>query len=51
MIDLVIAIAGLLILGIGLWLWIEPGASLAVIGALLFFTSIAAQFMRKRPDA
>lgn len=48
MIDLAIAILGLILLGIGLW-WIDPGWSLAVVGGVLFICSIVAQFVRRVP--
>lgn len=48
--DLIIAVLGLLILGVGLW-WLHPGLSLAVVGGVLFITSIVAQFLKRRnPD-
>ena len=52
MIDLSIALVGLLLLAVGLW-WIEPALSLSVTGGVLFLTSVIAQFVKQRntPDA
>jgi len=50
MIDLAIALVGLLIMGVGLW-WLNPGVSLAVVGGSLFLASVAAQFAKRNtPD-
>ena len=45
--DFVIAVIGLLLVGVGLW-WLHPGLSLSVVGSVLFITSIVAQFARSR---
>ena len=53
MADLIVAIVGLALLGIGIWLH-DPGWSLAVVGGLLFGCSVFAQFVklpRKPPNA
>jgi len=50
--DLICAVAGLAIMGLGLW-WKDPGTSLAVVGGCLFIVSVFAQFAKRRtpPDA
>ena len=46
--DLLIALIGLTLLGVGLW-WKDPGVSLAVVGGVVFIVSVVAQFRKGRP--
>jgi len=51
LVDLIFAIVGLGMMAIGLW-WINPGASLTVVGGTVFACSvIAASLRRNKPDA
>jgi len=50
LIDLLVALIGLSLLGVGLW-WKDPALSLAVVGGALFLVSIAARITKPRTPA